>query len=33
MAAGIRTFGWMTWIVVVVVVLLTLVAGLLYVAE
>ena len=33
MAAGIRTLGWTTWIVVLVVVVLTLVAGLLYVAE
>jgi hypothetical protein len=28
-----RTFGWATWVVVLVVVLLTLLAGLLYVAE
>jgi hypothetical protein len=33
MAAGIRTLGWTVWIVVMVVVVLTLVAGLLYVAE
>jgi hypothetical protein len=33
MAAGIRTLGWTVWIVVLVVVVLTLVAGLLYVAE
>ena len=33
MAAGIRTLGWTTWFVVVVVVLLTVVAWLLYVAE
>lgn len=32
MAAGIRTFGSTTWVVILVVVLLILVAGLLYVA-
>lgn len=33
MPAPIRTLPWNTWIVVLVVVLLTLLAGLLYVAE
>jgi hypothetical protein len=33
MSAQIRSFGWTTWIVVFVVVLLTLLAGLLYVAQ
>jgi hypothetical protein len=30
MAAEIRTLGWTTWVVVLVIVLLTLLAGLLY---
>lgn len=33
MPTQVRTFGWATWVVVLVVVLLTLLAGLLYVAE
>jgi hypothetical protein len=33
MPAETRTFGWATWVVVLVVVALILVAGLLYVAE
>lgn len=33
MPTRIRTFGWPTWVVVFIVVLLILVAGLLYVAE
>jgi hypothetical protein len=33
MPAEIRTFGWSTWVVVLIVVALILAAGLLYVAE
>ena len=33
MPTQVRTFGWATWVVVLVAVLLTLLAGLLYVAE
>ena len=33
MPTQIRTSGWSTWVIVVVVVLLTLLAGLLYLAE
>lgn len=33
MPQGIRSFEWTTWVVVLVVVLLTLLAGLLYVGE
>lgn len=33
MPTQVRTFGWATWAIVFVVVLLTLLAGLLYVAE
>jgi hypothetical protein len=33
MPAPVRTFGWATWVIVLIVVLLTLLAGLLYLAE
>jgi hypothetical protein len=33
MATGVRTIGWTTWVVILVVVVLTLVAGLLYVSQ
>lgn len=33
MSPQIRTFGWATWVIVLVVVLLTLLAGLFYVAQ
>jgi hypothetical protein len=33
MAEQVRTFAWATWVLVLVVVVLTLVAGLLFVAE
>jgi hypothetical protein len=33
MATGVRTVGWTTWVVILVVVALTLVAGLLYVSQ